>query len=59
MGTGNREPGDFAPTEKERIDELFRELEIEDMMLDEEDEDVDEITDFTEAGFEPGDFGIW
>jgi len=43
---------DFAPTEEERIDELFRELEIEDAMLAEEELDVDVITDFTEAGFD-------
>jgi hypothetical protein len=43
---------DFAPTEEERIDELFRELEIEDMMMEKDELDVDEITDFTEAGFD-------
>ncbi|MCK4976467.1 MAG: hypothetical protein KAS36_06020 [Anaerolineales bacterium] len=43
---------DFAPSEKERIDEMFRELEIEDAMLEEEELDVDPITDFTEAGFD-------
>jgi len=43
---------DFAPTEEERIDELFRELEIEDAMLAEEELDVDVITDFIEAGFD-------
>lgn len=43
---------DFAPTEEERIDELFRELEIDDMMAEENELDVDEITDYTEAGFD-------
>jgi len=43
---------DFAPTEEERIDELFRELEIDDLMMEKDELDVDEITDFTEAGFD-------
>jgi hypothetical protein len=50
---------DFAPTEEERIDELFRELEIEDAMMEEDEPDIDEITDYTEAGFDPGSFGIF
>jgi hypothetical protein len=44
---------DREPTEKERIDELFIDLEITDALLEQEELEGDEITDFTEAGFCP------
>jgi hypothetical protein len=46
---------DMLPSEKERIEEIFRELDIE---TDIEDLELDEILDYTEAGFEPGDMGL-
>ena len=57
MGRGNYEPEEFLPSDEERIQEMFEDIELEEA-LEAIDEDAfpDEILDFTEAGFEPGDF---
>jgi hypothetical protein len=46
---------DMLPSERERIEEMFREIDIESAI---EEIELDEILDFTEAGFEPGDIGL-
>ena len=48
---------DILPSDEERIEEMFRDIEL-DESLEELDEEKIEEDDFTEAGYEPGDVGL-